>query len=71
MTSIFWIQHQNGYTFSFHFIHYVIWDALRGLVLFLQFKKSENTHGGQLLLVKLEPSIWKLKSDKNLYVILL
>ena len=28
-------------------------DVLRSLVLFVQFKKRENTHGGVLFLVKL------------------
>ena len=32
----------------------MITDALRDLVLFVQFKKRENTHGGVLLLVKLQ-----------------
>ena len=32
----------------------MICDALRDLVSFVQFKKRENTHGGVLLLVKLE-----------------
>ena len=30
-------------------------DALRDLVLFVQFKKRENNYGGVLLLVKLQP----------------
>ena len=35
----------------------IMWDTLRDLVLFAQFKKSDkNTHGGVLLLVKLEAS---------------
>ena len=32
----------------------MITDALRDLILFVQFKKRENTHGGVLLLVKLQ-----------------
>ena len=32
----------------------LIYDALRDLVPFVQFKKRENTHGGVLLLVKLQ-----------------
>ena len=32
----------------------MICDALRNLVPFLQHKKRENTHGGVLLLVKLQ-----------------
>ena len=32
----------------------VIWDALRNLVAFEQFKKRENTHGGVIFLVKLQ-----------------
>ena len=32
----------------------VIWDVLRNLVAFEQFKKRENTHGGVMLLVKLQ-----------------
>ena len=30
------------------------YDVLRDLVSFLQFKKRENTHGGVLLLLKLQ-----------------
>ena len=33
-----------------------ICDALRNLVLFVQIKKRENTHGGVLLFVKLQDS---------------
>ena len=33
-------------------------DALRDLVPFLQFKNLKNTHGGVLLLVKLQTSIF-------------
>ena len=32
----------------------VIWDVLRNLVAFEQFKKRKNTHGGVILLVKLQ-----------------
>ena len=33
-----------------------IYDALRDLIPFVQFKKRENTHGGVLLLVKVQAS---------------
>ena len=32
----------------------IMFDALRDLVLFVQFKKRENTHGGVSILVKLQ-----------------
>ena len=34
--------------------HELIYDALRDLVPFVQFKKGENTHGGVFLSVKLQ-----------------
>ena len=34
-----------------------IWDVLRDLVLSVQFKKRENTHGGVLLLVKVKVTL--------------
>ena len=33
-----------------------MWDALRDFVLLAQFKNVKNTHGGVLLLVKLQVS---------------
>ena len=33
---------------------WIIYDVLRDLVSFVQLKKRENTHGGVLLLVKLQ-----------------
>ena len=33
-------------------------DALRDLVPFVQFKNVKNTHGGVLILVKLQASAW-------------
>ena len=35
-------------------MHVVIWDALRDLVPFVQFKNLKKTHEGALLLVKLQ-----------------
>ena len=35
-------------------------DALRDLVPFVQFKKRGNTHGGVLILAKLQASAWRI-----------
>ena len=47
----------NGYIpFSSQnrFSHLYKWHVLRDLVLFVQFEKREKTHGGVLLLAKLQ-----------------
>ena len=38
-----------------------IGGALRDLVPFVQFKKRENIHGGVLILVKFQASVFRLK----------
>ena len=43
----------------------IIWDALRDLVLFVELKKQENTHGRVLLLVKLEASACKITKSNT------
>ena len=57
----FWILQQsiNKKTCLFAKLHiemitWINWDALHGLVAFVQFKNQENTHGGMLVLVKLQ-----------------
>ena len=42
------------YWFNSRFLKIILCDALRDLVPFVQFKKRENTHGGVLILVKLQ-----------------
>ena len=37
----------------------IVCDTLRDLVPFVQFKKRENTHGGVLILVKLQATTTK------------
>ena len=40
-------------------------DALHDLVSLVQFKKRENTHGGVLLLVKLQAKAWNFTKSNT------
>ena len=47
--------------------HILIWDALHDLLPFVQFIYARNTHGGMLLLIKLQAEAgkewkWQLQS---------
>ena len=43
-----------------------ICGALRDLILFVQFKKNvKNTHGGELLLVKLQVKAWNFTKNNT------
>ena len=45
------------------------YDALRDLVPFVKFKKVKNTHGGVLILVKLQASVFLKKNGYPLSTI--
>ena len=46
---------ESLFTFDMPVLEFVnICDVMRNLVPFVQFKKRENSHGGVLLLVKLQ-----------------
>ena len=46
----------------------MIWDALHGMVSFVQYKKLKKNHGGVLLLVKLQATTWNLLKVSLLHV---
>ena len=47
------------------YIYELICGALRDLVPFVQFKRRENTHGGVLLLVKLQVSAYNFTKSNT------
>ena len=60
------VRNFKSFNHSWQIWHGFIWDALRDLVQFVQFKKRENTHGRVLLLLKFLAEACHVTESSNL-----